>query len=654
MMDVKWVRESGNEIEQRTNSKDFKTSNDFLELWTLIDRDAPQLILSLVQDLTAPAGAPSIESLQELVQECSSLSVDSDMVLTAACAVALELSPQLETWLRVKEVWCNSWQVENWLYAAMRALAQKDVKARDAYIGLVKLLFNKLESGCLKSKWQRNNDARENSVLHWQSAEYPLDELWDGLRYADFMSYEEEMWVIGLLGEIAPTDFHQMLAKSSNAILIDAALIGAGAGAYNSSFSQWESFVRAAPVAFSESGGWTRSPVLPLLLAHARNELFDPGRNVPRYDADEVEVAALTAQVSDLVCAVVGVLASRDDAEATFRRWSTWLMRKALGSTETDFSDIRSPNFVNLALLDAIGKAMRGRKLPSSPPIDAAPWEAWCYLCVRSSFAHEGFTETPSLDDFAREWNLTPESWHGSEGRMLLKRAYHHLPRDEFPDLTAQLLVAPFSLRSDFSSCWLGLWNNACFLREVLEFGSWDSEAKSYSDRVDASHLLLLLGSMGLACFDQAASRLDVDAGGVAKELIKLHQALTDATLEVLYVDDTLHRGKWKTLLKHLAVRRVYWDSEYTLENRVGVFAGQSPSIRDFLVYFQADPSDLVGFLHACMLNQLDDSALRMELLAASVDLRACVETLKKLHRLREHGYPFRHQSIKAIQVLMS
>lgn len=650
---MQWTRERSTELDGVQNSQDFKTPEDFLRLWTQIDRYAPQMVALLAENLTTPNEPPSIESLLKLAQEPAEFSDEPEMLLTAACAFALRRSPQPETWLRVKKIWYTSWQIEHWLNAAMTALVQRDAGSRDAYIELAKLLFNKLDSGCLMTDSRRTIEARENSLAYWQSADYPLDELWDGLRHADFMSYEHEMWIFGLLNEIAPADFQQLIAGSSNPVLVNAALLGAGVGAFNPRFAQWESCVRAAPLAFSECGSWTGSLVLPLLLAHSRNELLEPGRRVPRYGANEDEITELTNQISELVCAVVDALALRIDALATFRRWSTWLMLQMLGSKESDFSDIRSDTFVDNALLEAIGKAMEGQQLPLTSPKEAAPWEAWCYLCVRSSFAHDGFISTPSFDDFASEWQLTPESWHGPQGRRLLERANRHLPRDNLPGLSANFLVAPLASSSGFASDWKQLWDSAYHLREVLEFGSLDAGDKSYSDRVDASHLLLLLGCMGLACFDQAAGRLAEATECIAEEMISLHEVLSSAVLEVLYVDETLHRGKWQTLLQHLALRRVYWDSNYTADNRVAVFVEQFPAVRDYLGYFQADPSDLVAFLHACILNQLDTSELRKEIQGASVDLRACVETLEKLHALREHRYPIRYEAIKAIQPLM-
>ena len=187
----------------------------------------------------------------------------------------------------------------------------------------------------------------------------------------------------------------------------------------------------------------------------------------------------------------------------------------------------------------------------------------------------------------------------------------------------------------------------------MIEFGSPDAGGKTYSDRADASHLLLLLGFMGLACFDQAATRFTEAEEGLAEEVVNLHEALAAAAQEVLYVDDTLNHNKWKVMLQHLALRRVYWDSAYTADHRVPLFAKQhAPTIQDYLQHFQADPGDLVALLHACMLNELDTSALRQELRGASIDLRARVDTLKQLHALRDNRYPMRGEAIRAIEPL--
>lgn len=655
-MTMQWVRERSAELEEFQDHSDWRTRESFLGMMAQIDGDASRPIASLAESLMTSNEPSEVESLQELAQQQTKLPFDTDMLLTLACAWALRSNPQLATWLTVRRVAYNSWQIEHWLNEAMAAYVQKDVKAREAYIDLAIRLFKALESGELKSEISHKNEEREVAWEHWKSAEYPLEELWWGLRDSDFMSYEEEMRIFGLLSEIAPADFQQLITGSHNPFLVDAALLSAGVGAFSPRFSQWEVCAKGAPLAFSQDGSWTGSVLLPLLLVHARNELLESGRQVPRYGADEAEVASLTAQVTELVQAVVNVLASREDAPAMFARWSVWLMRQVLHPREESFNDIRSHSFVDNALLEAMGKAMSRQEQPQllAIPEDAAPWEAWCYRCVQSSFAHGGLIDTPFFKEFVSQWQLTPEDWHGSRGRGLLRRASLHLPGDDIPGLSANLLVFPLASRSGFASGWQQLWDSAYYLREVLEFGSVDAGTRIYSDRADASRLLLLLGCMGLACFDQAASRLEVSPERLAEEMTSLHGALAAATMEALHLDDTLNRDKWQTLLQHLALRRVYWDGSYTAENRTVLFAEQhEPTIQDYLGYFQADSGDLIAFLHACMINELDAPTLRRELRSASVDLHVCVDTLNRLHGLREHRYPIDNRAIKAIKPLM-
>lgn len=650
---MQWIRERETESDGAQYSEDFKTSEDFLQLLTQLEQSAPQLLASLAQDLTTPSEPPSTESLKELLQERTSHSFDPDMLLTAACAYALEKSPQLKTWQRIREIAYNSWQIEHWLGVSMTAAVQKDTGTREAYIELAKLLFEKLESGYLKSESQRRNEARETNWANWQSVPYQLDELFDGLRHYDFMAFEDEMPVFKLLSEIAPADIQQLVADSRNPFLVNTALLSAGVGTFSPRFAQWKAFVSTAPQAFSQDGAWTDSLLLPLLLAHARNELLEPSRHIPRYDADEANVAMLTKQVSELVDAVVETLAARSDAPAALMRWSIWLMRQMLRPRESEFSDIRSDVFVDDALLKAIGKKMQKWKLLLTLPKDTAPWENWCHRCILSLFAYEGLIEPPSFDDFAREWHLTPENWHESQGRSLLKSAELHLPKDDSPSLSANLLAFPLASRNDFASSWQQLWDSTYPLREVIEFGSPDAEANVYLDRADASHLLLLLGFIGLACFDQTVTRFTGVEEGLVEEIVNLHEALAVAIQEVLYVDDTLNHKKWKILLHHLALRRIYWDSAYTGDHRVALFSKQhTPSIWDYLQHFQADPGDLVALLHACMLNELDTSVLRQELRDASIDLRARVKTLKQLHALRDNRYPMRGEAIRAIEPL--
>lgn len=655
-MMMQWIHEHISEQEELQHLDGFKTQGDFLKLIVHVEHDHPQLISLLAEKLSG-SNPLEIELLREFISQQTDKSLDTDMMLTAACAWALGKTPELTTWQKIEAIAWNSWQIENSLNVAMSAYASIDADYRNAYIELAKRLLDTDLINNSNSEPDRKIDARSDDWAIWQSSEYPLEELWWGLRGSALTNYGEEMKVFSLISEIAPTDLPQMIAHSKNPFLVDAVLLSTGVGAtvFNPRFSQWEAFAKAAPPAFTQDGNWTGSVLLPLLLVHAQQNLLASTREIPSQDADETEIATLKARVIELARAVVNRLAQRSDAPATFMRWSTWLMQQLLRTKEVDFTDIRSEGFVANALLEEIGKTIKGQRMLLEPPQDAAPWEEWCYRCVHTSFALDGFMSMPAFEEFASQWLLTPEEWRESKGRTLLKRANLHLPGNDLLGLSANLLAAPLAETNDFASSWQQLWDDAYCLREVLEFGSVDAGTKSYSDRVDASHLLLLLECLGLACFDQVAARLGDSPNLFTKEMTSLHQSLAGAAMEVLHLDDTLNRDKWQRLLQHLAMRRVYWDSSYTTEDRVTLFSGQRiPTIRDYLIYFQVDPGDLVTFLHSCMLNDLDAPTLRNALQTASVDLQACVDTLKRLHGLSERKYRLYTDAITAIEPLMN
>ncbi|GAB1437175.1 hypothetical protein MASR2M32_34300 [Sphaerotilus sulfidivorans] len=271
-----------------------------------------------------------------------------------------------------------------------------------------------------------------------------------------------------------------------------------------------------------------------------------------------------------------------------------------------------------------------------------------------SLLAAEGIGDPPPFTAFADQWQLTPEDWHQRKGRDLLARASTRLPSDEIPGLFAHLLVFPLASSAGFAAGWLRLWNSAYYLREVLEFGSFDAVVNDYSDRSDASSLLLLLGCMGLGCFDQAVSRLGKDDQVEAGELVSLHRILTSAAMEISQLDDTLNRDRWQTILQHLALRRIYGDERVASTSRAAVFApGDETLIQAYMQYFQADPGDLIAFLHACMSNGFDAAMLRDELQGAAIDLQACVANLQRLNKLNDRRYPLRADALQAIEPLM-
>lgn len=650
---MQWINERSDDSSDGEDSR-FKTRRDFLRSLAQADRETLDAIDVLAATLTTDDETPTIDMLVALAAPSARPAFDTNMVVTMACAVALAHCPDLTTWQTVRSIANHSWEIEHWLHEAMAAQAARDVNAKERYVALLTQLFQALESGACKSASPRRNESREGARAHWEHAEHKLDEIWWGLRGADFMNFEEEVRVLGLLAELAPAEFQALIARSRDPFLVDAALLGAGVGAFSPRFAQWETCVEAAPPAFAPDGRWTGLVLLPLLLVHGQRQLVAASSQFPRFDANVSEVPALTAQVVELAEAVVDVIARRTDALAALARWSTWLMRQVLVSKDDEFDDIRARGFVNKTLLGAIDKAMHGKEAISRAPDDAAPWEAWCYRCVQSYFAQDRHAPLPDVEAFASQWRLSPEDWHEQKGRQLLAMAELHIMRADVPSLSSRLLAVPFAARDTFAEDWRALWDEAFYLREVVEFGSAAAESRVGSDKSDASRLLLLLASMALACLDQVADRLGASSDPVFDGIERLHGALAAAVMDLLHIDDTIYREQWLVLLHHVALRRAYWDRRYGSKPGFALFSeASSPAVPDYLVRLQANPGDLVAFLYSCERNDLNLAALREDLLSAGIDLRAHVATLKRLNGLRDRAYPLNSAAIRALAPLM-
>ncbi|WZB72109.1 hypothetical protein WJ968_11190 [Achromobacter xylosoxidans] len=93
------------------------------------------------------------------------------------------------------------------------------------------LLFEALESGELEAGSERRNQDRKNAREHWRENR-SLEDIWWGLRGSDFMIFEDEMQVFGVLSEIDPAVFQRLLGNSQDPLLVDAALLSAGVGAF--------------------------------------------------------------------------------------------------------------------------------------------------------------------------------------------------------------------------------------------------------------------------------------------------------------------------------------------------------------------------------------------------------------------------------------
>lgn len=568
------------------------------------------------------------------------------LLMTLTCAAALAHSPSLQTWTKVNAFKYNSSQLEHWLGAAMIAYAEVYPSACNAYIRLANEIFLALDNFTLQSKSDRTNKERSGMWVYWSENQNKLEEIWWSLRdWHGFMNYGEELPIFHVFYELNPDEFIRTISKSSNPYLVSALLFVAGIGAFAPRFSEWKRMIAAAPVAFESDGKWNRSVMMPLLLVEAHNQLLLARQNYRNSDLTPGEFDAIKAEITSTAELIVTALATRQDALAIFSRWTPWLIRQILGQPEKEITDVKSSAYAGDALINEIGRTLGGRSLPQTSPDGAPPWEAWCYRCTLASFAYNGHMQVPDWTSFGDEWNLSPEDWEGKKGYLLRERAsLITTVNKETPGVAANLLAYPIAQSPSPVGIWIGLWDDAVTLREIVEFGDADATKDEYSSRSEAGRLLLLLFRIGLAIFDQGAARSSDNNSLETRSLVSLFNALNSATYEMLEIDSTLNRDEWLSVVQHLAIRRVIWEScsgnENTSRNFQVFKANDAPTVSDILVDAKGNVIELVGLLQSLLLNSPDISKLKAYLSSASIDLSNIVHSIRSLNKYHPHKYP--------------
>ncbi len=658
-MNEQWPSERHAEKRELFADSSFKTAQDFLSLLNALPLGLPKAFDDIVSWIVEQNGVLSEleQCTAQLADEIAPTIPDGKtMLMTLACGAALERMPSLQTWTKINVFKYNSWQLAHWLSEAMTAYAEMNPSACNAYVKLAKETFAALDNFTLESQSARTNEERSGAWAYWNKRQDKLEEIWWGLRgWSGFMNYEEELPLFQVFYKLNPDEFIRTISRSANPYLVSALLFVVGIGAFSPRLSEWKRMTAAAPAAFEDGGKWNSSVLMPLLLVEARNQLLQVRQNLRNQDLTTGELDEIKQEITSTAELIVTALAARQDASTTFARWSPWLMRQILGQTAKEIADVKSAAFADDAFIDAIGRKLGGNPLPQTSPDDAPLWEAWCYRCALASFAYNGHIQTPAWEDFGDEWRLSPEDWGGDKGRLLREHASLIATLNkEIPGLAANLLAYPIAKSPSLAEGWIGLWNDAFALREIVEFGDSDAVEDEYSSRSEAGRLLLLLFRVGLAIFDQGAARSSNNNSPEARSLASLFKALNFATCEMREIDSTLNHDEWLSVVQHLAVRRMVW--EYPSGNEAAsmnfqVFkADDTPIVSDILSEAKGNVIELVSILQSLLLNSPDVSRLKADLNKASIDLFDIVQSIRSLNQYHPRKYPIDEAQLQKLE----
>ncbi|PCH63672.1 MAG: hypothetical protein COC19_00790 [SAR86 cluster bacterium] len=660
-MNEQWPSERHAEKLEVFADSSFKTVQDFLNLLNAFPDAQHKSFDDIVSWIVEQNG--DISELEQRTAQfageiAATIQDSHPLLMTLACAAALARTPTLDTWSKVNAFKYNSWQLENWLSEAMTAYVEMNSSVSHAYTELAKNAFAALDNFSLQSRSDRSNEERVSAWAHWSERHDKLEEIWGGLRgWSGFMNYEEELPLFKVFYKLNPNEFIYTISRSANPYLVSALLFVAGIGAFSPRFSEWKRIITVAPVAFEDDGKWNGSILTPLLLVEARNQLFQVQQDLRNADLTPNELDGIKQEISSTAALIETALTARQDAPAMFVRWAPWLVRQLLGQTEKEIADVKSSAFADNTLIDAIGRKLGNNLLPQTVPDDAPLWEDWCYRCALASFANDGHIQTPDWEGFGDEWRLSPEDWTGDKGRFLRKRASLITTLNkEIPGVAANLLAYPIAQYSSPEEAWIGLWNDAIALREIVEFGDSDAAEDEYSSRSEAGRLLLLLFSIGLAIFDQIAARSSDKNSPEARSLVGLFKALNSASSEMREIDSTLNHDKWLVILQHLAIRRMIWEplsgNESASTNFQVFRTDDTPTVSDILIKEKDDVIEIVAILQSFSLN-VPDSRLKAELSSASIDVSGIVQSIRRLNECHPTKYPIDEAQLHKLGTLI-
>ncbi|MDD5330570.1 MAG: hypothetical protein PHX38_11220 [Sulfuricella sp.] len=658
-MNEQWPSERHAEARKMIADTSFKTAQDFLALLNAFPNGLPRAFDDVVIWIVEQDG-----DLSELERRIASVVDEADLqaspdspplLMTFACAAALAHAPSLHTWGRVSAFKYNSWQLAHWLGEAMTAYARVNFPACHNYVALAREAFTGLDNFSLQSKSNRINEERSGAWASWNERRDKLDEIWWDLRgWHGFMNYEEELPLFQVFYELSPDEFIRTLSGSSNPYLVGALLFVAGIGAFSPRFSEWKRMLAAAPVAFEDGGKWNGSVLMPLLLVEARNQLLRARQNFRMPDPTPDELDGIRQEIADAAEVIADALAARHDASAIVSRWTPWLMRQVLSHTLKDIADVKSSGFVDDALIDAISRRLGNCALPQTSPGDAASWESWCYRCTLSSFAYNEHIPVPAWEDFGNEWRLDPEDWAGRKGLLLREHASLITTLNkETPGIAANSLAYPIAQSSSPGGAWIGLWNDAITLREIVEFGDSDATTDEYSSRSEAGRLLLLLFRIGLAIFDQGAARCCSSRSPEAESLVDLYKALASATRDMREIDSTLNHDEWLSVVQHLTVRRAIWEQPAGDESESVNFRifkpDDTPTVVDLLTDAKGNVIELVAMLQTLLLNGPEVSRLKADLNSALINLPDIMRSIRRLNQFHPRKYPIDEDQLQKL-----
>lgn len=630
-----WANEQASLQDQLTADSSFKQLADFEAIDDEINKKAMNLdqVSSFIIEQK-----PSFKNLklhvQNEVENVFRLTEEQLlMFMTLSCAKAICEQPAIETWQAVTDIKYNSWEIENWLEAALHFYVEK-LGEPEIITTLAEDILTALCNGTVEPKSERFKGVVQNQVDVWEREIEPLKEIWFGLRSFrdEFMPYMEFSPVFTLWFKNNPSGFIDKLMPL-NPYIAKSLLTIAGVTFFRASFASWEQTIHLVPKSFDKKGVYQKeykSYLLLILLDEAYQKINEAKLRTDNND-----------YVIRLINDVVEVLSIRKDYPGIVLRWGNWLERTSLQDSG-NYDEFNSSSFVASKLLHALGEKLESSEFLTEPAKDFEQWEHWVHYSVMSSYLFSGLLASIETRRFTNDWDLDLFSWGNEKGDLLKQKSLEFIPYNEsFPGKKAYQLAYPLTKTTNPLEEWISLWESTHALREIVQHGFKASiYGTSYSERNKPSQLLVLCFTIGLALLDLLVTQPDDKDKPTIKELFK---HLYSSLVTMLYIDKTISNKNWQSLYRHLAIRRVLWQGETE-----SVFEeADSPSFIEIAGYYKNDSFKLATLLENIFINLNTKENFKKKLTGWDLNIKDLVAEVDYLSEIDSRRYSLDIKELK-------
>lgn len=492
----------------------------------------------------------------------------------------------------------------------------------------------------------------DKSITKRQPVEMQLSWIWR--QYYDLHNdlvnpFSDWPW-FDLLWQLEPTIFSKLLAECKSPYTVSGILIWAR---LTDNFNFWRLAIDKAPIAFTKTGEWNGSLLLPMLLAEANQNLL---QSVSDYEELlEGLILNKNSKVERLIRDVVAAVAASANFPELIKPWAIQLFQNMDSFSDKDSTARQLHELILTALIKQ--PPNKQQLCASANTVFSNDWLSLSLLGWVASEYPQDFIILPNPEAFVEQWkfNHNPEnSWLAVKGKKLLKSSKEFDYKKTNSPLI-KYLAAYLTLNQPKKAAkhWKDMWQGTYQLRESLNFSTPDP--KKYLQRsYDARGINCLLLNIGLAMLEEL-NDVNLQEEQQLEEVINsLFYSLWQASFTLLKLDEFNNKEIYIIQI-HLLLIRAQWQLADENGNKKYELLNEKLSLThaNLLQHLKSNTINLILSLPFYKDNGISNEWLKNELIKAGLDLKELLDVTEKLVSLDSSNKVITERSLNVLRSII-